>query len=613
MIVGAAIAPADWIAHDLTPSLTQRGQSWLLNNAYTLTGMGAGYTSSTDGAHVMVRPASGNCTIVARLTSVTGPAAAPLAGVTIRDSEYRGSRRAVLGYVPGTGLQFRTRTSSGSNDTVTTQAGITLPVWLKLVRDSTTNNITASYASDVSGSPGTWTQVGTPTVIAMDASGIANIGLTATGTSTVNAVTTVFDNVTPTPAVSAGGALLAEDGGTSNPTAGTDSFNSGTGTWTISASGSLDSGGHFVGQEYFGDFVLTAKLASASSGALNALSGIMIRESMDSGGYVFLGRIPTGSFNGYIWRSYASGPGGGVPSFTGAVRWMRLVRAGNTVTAYHAPDASGSPGVWVPLGQPQTVIMNTAVLAGLAVDNAGGGSVLNTATFTNLSIVPLNKAPVVSTGSVAANSLSPITLSGSVTDDNFPAPPSLAAQWSVLAAPGSVTFGNAALPATTATLGARGVYSFRLRASDSSAETFRDLIFNGYTKPYDIWAAAQFGANWTNALIADPLADKDGDGMNNFTEYAFGTQPNVAGASPVAMDEETIGANKYLRITVPKNPAATELTYFVEASGDLSSSANWSGSGLVIETNTASQTVVRDSQPIGASPRRFMRVRVVGP
>ena len=89
-----------------------------------------------------------------------------------------------------------------------------------------------------------------------------------------------------------GGALLAEDGGTGNPTAGSYSLNSG--RWTIFVSG-----------------------------------------SPDSGGYVFLGRIPTSSFNGYIWRNYA---GGGAPSFTGSVRWMRLVRAGNSITAYHAPD-----------------------------------------------------------------------------------------------------------------------------------------------------------------------------------------------------------------------------------------------------------------------------------
>ncbi len=611
VIVGAAIAPANWIAHDLTPSLTQRGQSSLLNNAYILTGMGAGYTGTTDGAHVMVRPANGNSTIVARLTSVTGAAAAPLTGVTMRDSEFRGARRAVLGYVPGTGLQFRTRTTVNAADTVTTQAGVTLPIWLKLDRDATTNNITASYASDVAGSPGTWTQLGATTAITMDA--IANIGITATGTSTTNATTAVFDNVTPTPAVSAGGAQLAEDGGASNPTVGTDSYNSGTGTWTISASGALDGGGHFVGQQYFGDFIVTAKLTSASSGALNALSGIMIRESMDSGGYVFLGRITSGSFSGYLWRNYANGSNGGVPSFTNTTRWMRLVRQGNSISAFHAPDSGGNPGVWIPIGQPQTIIMTTPVMVGLAVDNNGGGAVLNTATFTNFSVVPVNKAPIVNIGSVAAGTLSPVPLAGSVMDDNFPAPPNITSQWSKVSGPGSVTFGNATLPATTASVGAVGSYTVRLRANDSSVETFRDLAFTGYLKPYDVWAAQQFGANWTNPAYSDDQLDNDRDGLISLMEYGLGTNPNSGNTAPITVDKEHIATSDYLRISVTKNPAATDLLYIVETTSTLGNPLSWSSAGVVTEINTSTQLVARDSQPISPPGPRYIRLRIVRP
>ena len=50
----------------------------------------------------------------------------------------RAARRAVLGYVPGVGLQFRARTTVATADTTSTQAGVTLPVWLKLERNATT-------------------------------------------------------------------------------------------------------------------------------------------------------------------------------------------------------------------------------------------------------------------------------------------------------------------------------------------------------------------------------------------------------------------------------------------------------------------------------------------
>lgn len=605
VIVGAAIAPADWLAHDLTPALTQRGQSWVLGSVYTLTGMGAGYANTTDGAHVMVRPVSGSSTIVVRLTSLSGAATTPFAGVTMRDSEFRGARRAALGYVPGTGLQFRVRTSPSTTDTVTTVGSITLPVWLKLDRDSSTNTFTASYGSDgVS-----WTQIGSPTVIAMDA--IANIGVTATGNSTANATTAVFDNLTPTPAVTPGGALLAEDAGISNPTVGSSSYNAGTDTWTLAASGSLDSGGYFVGQQYFGDFIVTAKLASATSGALNALSGIMIRESMDVGGYVFLGRIPTSSFNGYTWRNYASGTTGGVPSFTGTVRWMRLVRAGNTVQAYHAPDSSGSPGVWVPLGQPQTVIMTTPVLVGMAVDNAGGGSVLNTATFKSFSVVPLNKAPIVNPGSVTSPVIASTLLNGVVSDDSYPSPPTLTTLWSTRSGLGSVVFGNAGAPATTATFPANGTYTLRLQADDGSAQTYADLHATAYLGLFDQWQAQSFGSNSDPQVAA--AADYDHDGLSNLLEYALGTSGTAQNSNPIVSELMPSGPDKYLCITIPKNPNATDVTIVVEASGDLANPNSWSSAGLVVLQNTSTVLQVRDSIPATENAPRFMRARVTKP
>ena len=477
VIVGNAITPAEWIAQDLSPTTQQRGQSSRLGETYILTGMGAGYAATTtDAAHVMTRQVSGDGSIVARLTATGGPAAAPLAGLTIRDSLARSSNRAVLGYVPGIGLQFRTRTTVSTADSVTTQPGITLPVWIKLERNGST--VTASYASDVSGSPATWNALGTATTINTTDS-LTQIGLTATGNSSTAGVlgSGTFDHVTLTPTPN-GPALITEDFGTTTPTPSTFSLNGG--TYTIGGSGSMDGTGAFYGWQYSGDLMVTAKLASASSSALGAKSGIMIRESMDNtAGYIHLGRIAQGAFNGYMWRSLAGGGGSGVPSFTNTVRWMRLVRQGNRVTAFHAADAGGNPGAWTQLGQPQTVIMSTPVLVGLAVDNSGGtAGVLNVCTFSNLSIVQLNKAPVIDIANFTSSSVHDVPLDGTVTDDNFPTPVNLTTRWSQLSGPFAVLFGNAALVDTTASVSANGNYALRLQADDTSAVTFRDLLLN---------------------------------------------------------------------------------------------------------------------------------------
>ncbi|HYF35541.1 MAG TPA: hypothetical protein VD994_09655, partial [Prosthecobacter sp.] len=573
-----------------------------LAGVHSLTATGVGYAGTNDGAHVMMRQITGDGSVVARLGSLTGGATS-IAGVSIRDSLYRGARRAVLGYMAGTGLQFRTRTTANATDTVATQAGVTLPAWVRLERNSATGEITASYAADAGGAPGVWTGVGVPTVVGMD--NTALFGLTASSGSTTASSTAAFDNLALAPAGD-GPALLTEDAGSGNPTAGT--FAESNGTYTIGGSGALDGGGYFAGRQYVGDLVITAKLADATSGATSAKSGIMIRESLDSGAYVFLGRITSSSFSGYLWRTIAAGSGGGVPSFTGKVRWMRLVRQGNRVTAFHAPDVGGSPGAWIQLGQPQTVIMSPVVHVGFCVDNSGGVG-LNVATFTNLTVVPLNKAPIINPGSVTPPVIATASLGGTVSDDGYPAPPNLSVLWNQLSGPAPVVFGNPSLPPTSAQFGADGPYRLRLSASDGSAETFADLTFDAYTRRYGVWQAAHFSGGSSNP-DSGADADPDRDSLSNLLEYALATGPNAAGASPVVKDVVTVGTERFLRLTVSKNAAAPEVLYVVEATGELTNPASWSSAGLVVEQNDANTLRVRDHVPMNGGNRRFMRVWV---
>lgn len=603
VVVGSALVAADWITQDLGPTSARRGQGVEFGGQFSVTGTGAGYTSQTnDGAHVMVRQISGDGAVMARLTSL--PTTGALGGVTIRDSMLRGSRRAVLGFVPGTGLQFRARATSVSvNDTVVaTQAGLSLPLWMRLERVAATNAITASYASDVGGAPGTWTQLGTTTTVAMFDAG-AEYGLTTTSNSTASTATALFDNVALTPAQT-GPALISEDANVSPAAAGSGTENSGTTTVVGSTNG------YYHGRQYYGDMVVTARLASFSSGAGSSSGGIRVAESMESGAQMHLGRMPTSAYNGYYWTSLAGGSGGGVPSGIAAGQWMRITRRGNSLTAFRAPDSGGNPGTWIQIGQPQTVIMTTPIWVGYYVNNASGVG-MNTCTFTGLSILPLNKAPVVDIASVATWPLSPVPLDGSVTDDSQPAPVSLTSLWTKHSGPGGVTFGDATLTDTTATLSQAGAYVLRLTANDGGVQSFRDIAFTGYTKPFEVWQ----GQNWAaaggySAAAAAPTQDADYDGQMNLLEYAFGTAPQAANGAPVVQGTTTVGPDKFLRLTVPKNPNATDVTFTVEATSTVGTPASWSSDGLIIETNTSTQFIVRDSVPVGPGVRRFMRVRV---
>ncbi|OYW27731.1 MAG: hypothetical protein B7Z47_06410 [Chthoniobacter sp. 12-60-6] len=290
---------------------------------------------------------------------------------------------------------------------------------------------------------------------------------------------------------------------------------------------------------------------------------------------------------------------------------MRFVRKGNSITGYRAPDAAGSPGTWVQIGQPQTIIMTTPVWVGFYVDNASGVG-LNTCTFTHLTIAPLNSAPVVGFASMATWPLTPVAIHGSVADDSYPLPVTLTSQWSKLSGPGAVTFADAALPDTTATLAQAGTYVLRLTADDTAAQSFKDLSFTGYTKPFEVWQAQ----NWTSGggysdPAADQLFDGDADGMANLLEYAFGTAPQARSTYPLVYDTAAVSTEKYLRLSVPKNTAATDVTFTVEATSNMANPASWSSAGLIIEQNTATTLTVRDSQPMSAGGKRFMRVRVV--
>lgn len=603
VIVGGALGAANWLSVELNPTPARRGAGTENGGVFTISGTGGGYGATSDSAYVMCRQAGGDSSIVVRLTSLaTGGATAPFAGIMIRDQMIDNAARAVLGYVPGVGLQFRKRLTAGGTETTTdTVASVTtLPVWLKLQRNATTNEITASYAPDVAGVAGAYTAIGSPAVVVADSA--VELGMTTTASNTGFISTGVFDNVTLTPSP-AGPAVLIEDLAANPSPAGSSSFSAG--TYTIA--GGPNATQYYLWQ-YYGDLMITAKHATATSGAGSARSGIVVRESTSNGANALFGRIPTGSYNGYSWTSIAGGGGGGVPAFTGATRWVRIIRKGNAITAFHAADVSGSPGAWAQVGQPQTVIMTTPVLVGFYVNNSSGVG-LNTVTFNNLSIVPLNKAPVVDAGTVPASPVSPLALNATVTDDNYPAPVSLTTLWAKLSGPGAVTFGNSALIDTSATFVVDGSYKFRLLADDGSVQAFDDLVFNGYSSAYSAWQGAQFSGGSSNANAA-MLLDPDSDGQCNLLEYALGTDPETSAPSNVAQDAETISSSKYLRLTVTKNPAATDVNYEVQATSNLADANSWTSVGLVTEINTSTQLRVRDNVAITPGQQRFMRVRV---
>jgi hypothetical protein len=90
-------------------------------------------------------------------------------------------------------------------------------------------------------------------------------------------------------------------------------------------------------------------------------------------------------------------------------------------------------------------------------------------------VSPANQAPVVNAGPDKTITLpSTAAITGTVTDDGLPVPPTLTITWTKISGPGTVTFSPANAASTTATFSAAGTYVVRLTASDGALSSSDD-------------------------------------------------------------------------------------------------------------------------------------------
>lgn len=607
VVQAGGFAYANWVGIDQGPPGVRGISGESAGGIHTLIGSGTGYSGTNDSGHLMFRQllgGSGDATITARLVSLAGPATR-LAGITVRDTSWKGARRANL-VVDGSGtLQFRTRTTANTADTATTRTGLSLPLWLKLERAG--GSISASSAPDIDGSPGTWTPLGTSTAVTMGEN--LSVGMVVSAGAAGSATATAqFDQVSVTPAFT-GPALHSEDLGNA-PAAGNSSESAG--TVTVTAIGNHDgTGSHFRYQQIWGDCIVTARLTGHSGATRGAQSGVALRDTTDNGSFGFYGTTTIDGFQAH-WRSSPGGGTGTLQTGGSIGNWIRLVRKGNSVAAFRATHVGGAPGTWSQVSGNLPAALTGPLLVGLLVDsNTTSLTDVGIGTFTGLSIEPLNTAPVVQPGTVA--SLAPFSLAATVTDDGRPTPPgSVDVQWLRLSGPGNATFANPQSASTLLTLTQSGTNVLRLTADDGDSVTFADLSFRGYLTPYDVWRDENFASGLVNP-DAERLADPDRDGWNNLLEFAFGSSATVPQGDLMTHALVPSDGQIYLRLRVPKNALAADLSFVVEATSDPGDPSSWSTGGLVVETHTPTLLQVRDFVPVSPGVRRFMRVRVITP
>jgi hypothetical protein len=123
------------------------------------------------------------------------------------------------------------------------------------------------------------------------------------------------------------------------------------------------------------------------------------------------------------------------------------------------------------------------------------------------------------------------------------------------------------------------------------------VLTTGFQQPssYDYWSTAQ-------GLAYGPLADPDGDGLQNLLEYAYGTNPQNAAST--AKPQGTIGPANKLYITMTKGTPAGDLLWSAEVSTDL---VHWSTQAVNVALNDATTF---SALYTGNAPAAFMRLRL---
>jgi endoglucanase len=183
-------APANllypWMTQDVgTVGVT--GSASLNNSVFTVTGAGADIWGTSDAFRYVYVPVTGDCTMIAHVTSVQNVDPWSKAGVMIRESMAANAINAYIAVTPGNGVTWQTRSTTGGATGNAATAGLTAPYWVKLVRSGST------FTGYRSPDGVTWTQQGTATINMASA---AYIGLALTSHNSSTLCTATFDNVT---------------------------------------------------------------------------------------------------------------------------------------------------------------------------------------------------------------------------------------------------------------------------------------------------------------------------------------------------------------------------------------------------------------------------------
>mgnify|MGYP006195936911 FL=1 len=365
--------PSGWQTRDIG-AVGQPGSASASGTTLTVSGAGADVWGGADAFHYTYTTLSGDGTITAQVSSITGAEAWTKVGVMIRGSTSAGAAHAFMLVSTGKGLAFQRRDRDGGSSVHTSGGSGTAPRWVRLSRKG--GVVTAS----VSSSGASWTTVGSDTI---DLPSTALVGLGVSSHDTGRLATGVFDNVRVESS-----APEPEDGWQSRDvgSVGVGGFASGTGgSLTVSGAGADVWGTadafHFVYLPLAGDGMVTAQVSAIVGSEAWTKVGVMIRASTAANAAHGFMLVSTGKGLAFQRRPAAGAQSAHTSGGSGtAPRWVRLTRQGTLVTAYASADGAS----WTKVGSATIDLPSTALL-GVAVSSHDAAR-LATGSFEHVSV-----------------------------------------------------------------------------------------------------------------------------------------------------------------------------------------------------------------------------------
>ncbi len=386
-VIWANGSSTGWSSADIGNPTPAGGQAFNATpGAWTLMGGGTAIGGTSDQFHYVWQTISGAAAdVAARVTSQTNTNPGAQAGVMLRASTNPASAFYGAFLTPGGGIEVQQRPSQGASVTTVVQTPGAAPAYL-WVAASSGFEVTFGSNDGYTWSPITGSGAGAN----LGSNPLAGLAVTS-GTSTQLSSATMDSVVlgtsppAPLPPVPCPSTWTCADIGNPTP-AGSQSFDPGTGTWTIQGGGSDITGTsdqfHFDSQSLTGDGTVSADVVSQTNSDSNAKAGIMLRTSTDPGSPNYAVVVSPGAGIKVQVRSTQGGTTTKIANPTGTTPvHLEVTRSGNTFSSYTSPD--GSTWTLIP-GSTATVSLGSTVLAGLAVTSHNSG-VLSTVVMNSVS------------------------------------------------------------------------------------------------------------------------------------------------------------------------------------------------------------------------------------